>query len=626
MTPQYNNRNDENDGPGKPDANNDIHQDMTQKDRSGPALNQKCASVAHKTFPAGLKVGPSQGDLTSPADAASLASKGESWPDNTSSASENGLLNVLRVLLFLLLISITVMVSIGIYYLTKSDEENRFEDHVGVYSLRIIDSFHGTISHRLSALGSMATAMTSHAISTNQQFPMVTLPHFELRGSDLRVQTDSFIIHYMPVVNETMRTAWEEYALENRGQIDEAFQSDALRRQRQDEELGFEANRRYMTRELQQDSSDGANNLTIIGDGTGFHPRIWSNGALTPEGDEPVGQGHYLPLWQRSPVSGARQRLLNLNFAKSLVFEGTLQALLEKKEAVINRAALPLPAFVEQMRSNIAVSQYRHEDFDTLSDDAVSYMAYPVMDSFEEDTQVVGVLGSNVFWRMIFARVLPESAGSFVCVLENSFNQTLSYRLDGPNAEYLGAGDFHDESYDYLAAFTDMNDILEGRRTPVTRSYTSVPLNAEFGKYTLRIYPTKETEDIFITSDPWLYACIVVAVVGITSLLFAAFSYFVERRQRRLTHRVRSNAEKAAAAERELNEYLAHEVRNRKSKTLPNRAVTIISFAHLFLLALTRLHSTIICHNGSVFCKEHSRPVKCRRRDVHFDRSRSQDR
>ena len=276
-----------------------------------------------------------------------------------------------------------------------------------------------------------------------------------------------------------------------------------------------------------------------------------------------------------------------MTFANTLVFEGTLQALLKKREAIINRAALPLPAYREQMRNNIAVSQYRHEDFDTLSDDAVSYMAYPVLDSFEADAQVAGVIGSNVFWRLIFARVLPDAAGSFVCVLENSFNQTLSYRLDGPNAEYLGAGDFHDEKYDYLGAFTDMNEIMESRRTPVTRSYTSVPLNTEFAKYTLRIYPTKETEEIFITGDPWMYACIVVAVAGITSLLFATFSYFVERRQRRLTHRVRNNAEKAAAAERELNEYLAHEVRNRKSKTLPSiGTVTNIAFAYLIFLLL----------------------------------------
>lgn len=296
---QYRMNGGENGGYGKPDTSNDIPPDA-EKRGSASAFGHECASLDCEKIPATLQAGPSSGskDLSSPTDASSLMNEGDNWPEKTS-LSENGLLNVLRLVLFLLLISITVLVSVGVYTLTSNDEENRFEDHVGVYSLRIIDSFHGTISHRLSAIGSMATAITSHAISTSQQFPMVTLPHFELRGSDLRVQTDSFIIHYMPVVNESMRTAWEEYALQNRGHIDEAFQSDTLYRKRQDEEMGFDTNSRYLARNLQPDSPNGANNLTVLADGTGFHPRIWSNGGLTPEGDEPIGQGYYLPLWQR---------------------------------------------------------------------------------------------------------------------------------------------------------------------------------------------------------------------------------------------------------------------------------------------------------------------------------------
>lgn len=235
-------------------------------------------------------------DLMSPVKDASSDDEDRS---QKMSSSENRLLNVLRLSLFLLLISITVMASFGVYRLTKQEEETRFKDHVAVYSLRIIESFHNTISQRLNAIGSMATAITSHAISTNQQFPMVTLPHFELRGSDLRVQSESYILHYMPVVNESMRSSWEDYALENRGQIDEAFQSDAVHRRRQDEELGLGTGKRHLVRGLQREDVEDVGNLTILNDGTGFHPRIWSNGAVTPQGDETSGQGYYLPLWQR---------------------------------------------------------------------------------------------------------------------------------------------------------------------------------------------------------------------------------------------------------------------------------------------------------------------------------------
>lgn len=218
---------------------------------------------------------------------------------------------------------------------------------------------------------------------------------------------------------------------------------------------------------------------------------------------------------------------MNLNFANTLAFQGALPALLEKGEAIITRAILPIPASFEQNEKNLALSQYRHEDFQSLSNDVMSFFAYPVMDSFGPDAKVAGVIASNVFWRFIFSRVLPESAGSFVCVLENSLNQTLSYRLDGTRVEYLGEGDLHDRDYDHLAAFTDMNESKRRLENPVSRSYTSAPINTEDYLYRLTIYPTSETEDMFTTNKPWVYTSIVTAVSLFTSILFGFFVFFV---------------------------------------------------------------------------------------------------
>ena len=55
---------------------------------------------------------------------------------------------------------------------------------------------------------------------------------------------------------------------------------------------------------------------------------------------------------------------------------------------------------------------------------------------------------------------------------------------------------------------------------------------------------------------------------GLTSFFFVLFVYFVERRQRIVMDRVVTNAAKAAAAERDLNEYLAHEIRNPLSSAM----------------------------------------------------------
>jgi signal transduction histidine kinase/CheY-like chemotaxis protein len=276
----------------------------------------------------------------------------------------------------------------------------------------------------------------------------------------------------------------------------------------------------------------------------------------------------YRWLGTSSPVSGARQRQLNLNFANTLAFQGVLGALIEKKEAIINRAIIPIASGQENQRLNFEISQFRHEDFDSYSGEPISFFAYPVLASFEPDARVGGVIASNMFWRLIFSTVLPVSVGSFVCVVENSFNQTLSYIIKGPVAAYLGDGDFHDDTYDDLVASTDMSDYARRFRNPAVRSYTSLPLNTEFGKYALRIYPTKETEGLFASNKPWVYTSIVVAVSLFISILFAVFAYFVERRQRIVMTRVVRNAEKTAATERDLNEFLAHEIRNPLSSAI----------------------------------------------------------
>ena len=208
----------------------------------------------------------------------------------TVAASETKLVNLLRLVLVLLLASVTVVVSVGVFTLTKNDERDRFENHVELYSSRIIDSFQHAISERLQAISGMATSITSYALATGQTFPMVTVPDFEVRGASLRVQAQTHAIHYMPVVHDSQRAAWEEYALEHRGHIDQAFQSDNELRQRQDVELG------YSTRRSLQ--SNG-NIETVVDDGTGYHQKIWSSGAITPKGDELEGAGPYLPLWQR---------------------------------------------------------------------------------------------------------------------------------------------------------------------------------------------------------------------------------------------------------------------------------------------------------------------------------------
>jgi hypothetical protein len=201
---------------------------------------------------------------------------------------------VLRVLVLVLLLVIATLTSIGVYFYTSNEETNNFESTYEANAPRIVESFHDAVERRLGAINSMATAITSYSLDAKQTFPFVTIPNFELRGSDLRAQADATGILWMPLVTDETRVAWEEYALTNRYQIDEAFLEDAKRREKQDAKFGLTNTSSSTGIRMLQQSQQG----TILDDGTGYNPRIWSNGAIGPAGDDAEGSGPYLPVWQ----------------------------------------------------------------------------------------------------------------------------------------------------------------------------------------------------------------------------------------------------------------------------------------------------------------------------------------
>jgi signal transduction histidine kinase/CheY-like chemotaxis protein len=248
--------------------------------------------------------------------------------------------------------------------------------------------------------------------------------------------------------------------------------------------------------------------------------------------------------------------------------------MLQTNQAVMGRATVPIPSAKEFFRKSLAISQYRHNIGEYL-DDPLTTLAYPVFDSFEDDRQLAGVLVANIYWKLLFTGILPTSASGIICILENSYNQTLAFRIDGPDVTYLGEEDLRDTRYDYLEELADINAYIQSQAGPATRSYTAVPLNKDFGKYTLRIYPSRETEEHFSSNKPWVYTVVVASTFIFTSIVFVVFAYFVERRQKivmvgmvKTAEKVAAmngavkTAEKVAATERELNEFLAHEVRN----------------------------------------------------------------
>ena len=87
-------------------------------------------------------------------------------------------IHILRLAVLFILVSAAVLLSFGVYKYTKKEAESRFEAEYRIYANELIEAFHMSIERRLGAINAMATAITSHALATNQTFPFVTVPDF----------------------------------------------------------------------------------------------------------------------------------------------------------------------------------------------------------------------------------------------------------------------------------------------------------------------------------------------------------------------------------------------------------------------------------------------------------------
>jgi len=533
---------------------------------------------------------------------------------HASTTGQSRMVIFLRFTVLLLLLACAALLSVFVYLYTQNNNTNSFIQHFQkLSSAKIVNGLSLQWTRALNEMDSLSTTITSHALQQQQAsrlsnqttndnnynntfvgFPFVTLPDFVLRGATLRVQTGGMAVHWLPLVQEEQRQQWQSYALQERSQIDQAFEEDQRYRlyqdqyfarlknqtsnnndpsrslhdsfsQTNDEELTLEYDYLQTSHARRRTQSEGPKrNMTILDDGTGFHAEIWSNGANAPPGDQPIGSGPYLPTWQRSPVNAQKQSFLNIDFSMTKAIFGALDILMAHRVAWLGPPIVPVPLSIESFKANLKIGQYRLHVTE-YSFDPVTFLVYPVFDSFDmENRQVTGVITVTLHWKSLLSNLLGASTKGIICVIDTNYNnQTFSYRLDGQGAQYLGADDFHSPEYEFLEESININELLQHNAEPLNTVYTAVPLYAHpNGGYRIRIYPSAATQEPFVTNEPIMYTVIVICTFAVTSMIFICYSYTVEKRQRNASAAAIGTAKQAATAERDFNEFLAHEVRN----------------------------------------------------------------
>ena len=141
-----------------------------------------------------------------------------------------------------------------------------------------------------------------------------------------------------------------------------------------------------------------------------------------------------------------------------------------------------------------------------------------------------------IYWQSYFTNVLPQGQNGVVAILENSCGQSFTYVLNGPNVYYVGQGDMHEPRFDDWVVETGYGAFL-GKDA----------ISGESGDaqcfYNVRVYPSSEMEDDYLTISPIVFACGLVSVFLLTSLVFLVFFRKVNRRHSTIeTKAIKSSA------------------------------------------------------------------------------------
>ena len=146
----------------------------------------------------------------------------------------------------------------------------------------------------------------------------------------------------------------------------------------------------------------------------------------------------------------------------------------------------------------------------------------PVFDDFRK-TNVVGIISGFLVWGDFIQNLLPTGVDGINVILDSGkCGLQFTWRLDGPKAVFLGAGDLHEAEYDDYAFST-----IFGKDEESQAFY-----DAGICTLTIRVYPSDEFKNDFSTRRPVILSALVGGVFILVVVSFFAFDFFQTRRNR----------------------------------------------------------------------------------------------
>jgi class 3 adenylate cyclase len=348
------------------------------------------------------------------------------------------------------------------------------------FATEILDSADFNAKDVLGKLQSISNTFTSYSMDTARSWPNTTLPHFDIRTTNSFEKLADFeLFLFAPVVEPLQRRGFEEYAWDHQGWIEEDL---AVR------------------------------GLGKINPGK-IPRRIYSfNGDYEEEARD---YNIQVPIWQVAPVPTDAGIIL-----LDLYSQPSFRRMID--DAIISRHVL-LSQVVDRSFLSDNVQTVNQGD-PSRDHHPRSYAVQPVFQDFDHDSKLTGFVFAVVPWDAYLLNVLPEGTNGFIVQIEDTCGTTFSYRIDGPEAIFLGEDFSTNPDYDHLVQTAEFAEFAR---------FEGVP-GSDFGyhcSYRISVHPSESLQTVYETSKPAKYTIIVVVVFLFTAMVFVLYDFYVQRRQ-----------------------------------------------------------------------------------------------
>ncbi|GKY95746.1 hypothetical protein MPSEU_000535400 [Mayamaea pseudoterrestris] len=421
--------------------------------------------------------------------------------------------NRTKFLVYLSLIFAATTVGTLTYFFTKRSEDDSFTLEFAEYADAAHQTIDATTKNIFGQIKLLSVTLTSHSLA-NGAFPNVTISRFDRRADEARKLSGSGLIYYAPIVKESQRKGWEQYAYENQ----EWVYTDWLFHEG---ESGYEQNPGNISRNIY-----GFHDAIKILDQDPLWEKTvksaeWDSinqdlslsedlGPPSPVIDEPF----YLPIWEAGPVP-RNASVCNFDLYTKPAFKPVVDQALEINRMLFSRVwALPIVTYF-----------MTHGEL--IYTEPESFLLHPIYEDFHPDAKTVAFIIAKIEWHSFFVNILPPGVNGVLVEVEGSCGDRFSYLMNGNETTYLGTGHYHEEKYEGMKLDYDF---AEDARYDGPNKMTDLGAC----DYTIAFYPTAEFAQSYYTNKPAVYCILVVMVFVFTLLLFAAYDYMVYRRQAKL--------------------------------------------------------------------------------------------